>query len=49
MSTAFHLQTDGQRKRMNQTLKQYFKLFTGKNKHKWVDVRGPKLGCSQVG
>ena len=34
MSTVFHFQTDGQTKRMNQTLEQYFKLFTGNNKHK---------------
>ena len=38
MSTTFHFQTDGQTKRMNQTLEQYFKLFTGKNKHKWVEL-----------
>ena len=38
MSTAFHFQTDGQTERMNQTLKQYFRLFTGKNKHKWVEL-----------
>ena len=38
MSTVFHPQTDGQTKRMNQTLKQYFRLFTGKNKHKWVEL-----------
>ena len=38
MSTAFHLQTNGQTKRMNQTLEQYFKLFTKENKHKWVEL-----------
>ena len=38
MSTVFHPQTDGQTKRMNQTLEQYFKLFTGNNKHKWVEL-----------
>ena len=38
MFTAFHPQTDGQTKRMNQTLKQYFRLFTGNNKHKWVEL-----------
>ena len=38
MSTVFHPQTDGQTKRMNQTLEQYFKLFTGENKHKWVEL-----------
>ena len=38
MSTVFHFQTDGQTKRMNQTLEQYFKLFTGNNKHKWVEL-----------
>ena len=38
MSTVFHFQTDGQTKRMNQTLEQYFRLFTGDNKHKWVEL-----------
>ena len=38
MSTAFHPQTDGQTERMNQTLEQYLKLFTGENKHKWVEL-----------
>ena len=37
MSTIFHFQTDGQIERMNQTLEQYFKLFTKDNKHKWVE------------
>ena len=34
MSTAFHPQINSQTERMNQTLKQYFKMFTGNNKHK---------------
>ena len=38
MSTVFHFQTDGQTERMNQTLEQYFRLYTGKNKHKWVEL-----------
>ena len=38
MSTVFHLQTNGQTKKMNQILKQYFRLFTGDNKHKWVEL-----------
>ena len=38
MSTTFHPQTNGQTKRMNQTLEQYFRLFTGENKHKWVEL-----------
>ena len=38
MSTTFHPQTDGQTKRMNQTLEQYFRLYTGENKHKWVEL-----------
>ena len=38
MFTAFHPQTDGQTKKMNQTLEQYFKLFTKNNKHKWVEL-----------
>ena len=38
MSTVFHSQTDGQTKRMNQTLEQYFRLYTGENKHKWIEL-----------
>ena len=38
MSTAFHLQINGQTELMNQTLKQYFRLFAGDNKHKWVEL-----------
>ena len=38
MWTAFHLQTNGQTERMNQTLEQYSKLFVGNNKHKWVEL-----------
>ena len=38
MSTIFHFQTDGQIERMNQTLEQYFRLFTGDNKHKCVEL-----------
>ena len=38
MSTVFHFQTDGQIERMNQILEQYFKLFIGNNKHKWVEL-----------
>ena len=38
MSTIFHFQTDGQTERMNQTLEQYFRLFTRNNKHKWVEL-----------
>ena len=38
MSTTFHPQTDGQIKRMNQTLEQYFRLYTGEKKHKWVKL-----------
>ena len=38
MSTVFHFQTDGQTKRMNQTLEQYFRLYIRKNKHKWVEL-----------
>ena len=34
MSTNFHFQTDNQTKRMNQTLEQYLRLFTRKNKYK---------------
>ena len=37
ISTAFHPQTNGQIKRMNQTLKQYLKMFT-KKKYKWVEL-----------
>ena len=38
MSTVFHPQTNGQTERMNQPLEQYFKLFAGDNKHKWVEL-----------
>ena len=38
LSTVFHFQTDGQTERMNQTLEQYLKLFTGENKYKWVEL-----------
>ena len=38
ISTIFHFQTDGQTKRMNQILEQYFRLYTRKNKHKWVEL-----------
>ena len=38
MSITFHPRTDNQIKKMNQTLEQYFKLYTGKNKHKWVEL-----------
>ena len=38
MFTVFHPQPDGQTKRMNQTLEQYLRLFTGDNKHKWVEL-----------
>ena len=38
ISTAFHPQTDGQTKRMNQTVEQYLRLFTRENKHKWVEL-----------
>ena len=38
MSTVFHFQTDGETKKMNQILEQYLKLFTGNNKHKWVEL-----------
>ena len=34
MSITFHLQINGQTERMNQTLEQYFRLFTGDNKYK---------------
>ena len=38
MFTTFHPQTVGQTKKMNQTLDQYFRIFTGDNKHKWVEL-----------
>ena len=38
MSTACHFQTDGQTERMHQTLEQYFRLYAGNHKYKWVEL-----------
>jgi len=36
MSTAFHPQTDGQTKRLNQTIEAYLRAFVGKEQDNWV-------------
>jgi len=36
MSTAFHLQTDGQTERLNQTIKAYLRAFVSKEQDDWV-------------
>ena len=37
LSTAHHLQTDGQTEQMNRDLQQYLRLFTAENQDKWAD------------
>jgi len=36
MSTAFHLQTDGQTERLNQTIEAYLRAFVGKEQDDWI-------------
>jgi len=36
-STAYHPQTDGQTERMNQEIKQYFRLFINYRQNDWFD------------
>ncbi len=38
LSTAYHLQTDEQMKRMNQTLKQYFRCYINYRQNDWVQL-----------
>jgi len=40
LSTAFHLQTDGQMKRMNQKLEQYFQMFIDHQQEQWPEWLG---------
>ena len=37
MSTAYHLQTDGQTERLNQMLEQYLHCFINYNQNDWID------------
>ena len=36
LSTAYHLQTDGQTERINRDLQQYLRIFTSEKQDKWV-------------
>jgi len=40
LSTAYHPQTDGQTKRMNQELEQYLRVFIGHRQEQWLDWLG---------
>ena len=40
LSTAFHLQTDGQTERANQELKQYLRMFVDYHQEQWLDWLG---------
>jgi len=37
LSTAYHLQTDGQTERMNQELEQYLRMFMDYRQTKWLE------------
>ena len=37
LSTAYHLQTDGQTKRLNQNVKQYLRLFVSQRQNDWPE------------
>jgi len=37
LSTAFHLQTDGQTERVNQELKQYLRMFINHRQEQWPE------------
>jgi len=37
LSTAFHLQTDGQTERVNQELEQYLRMFIGHRQEQWPE------------
>jgi transposase InsO family protein len=36
MSTAYHLQTDGQIERLNQTLEQYLRYYVNNRQDNWI-------------
>ena len=38
ISTSFHLQTDEQTKKMNQTLKIYFRIYCSEEEEDWIKV-----------
>ncbi len=38
MSTAYHPQTDGQSKQMNQTVETYLRHYVNKNQNNWVQL-----------
>ena len=38
LSTAFHLQTNGQTKRQNNTIKSYLRVFVNYKKNKWANL-----------
>ena len=40
LSTAFHLQTDGQTERMNQKLEQYLRMFIDYQQEQWLEWLG---------
>jgi len=40
LSTAFHLQTDGQIERMNQELEQYLQMFIDHHQEQWPEWLG---------
>ena len=40
LSTAYHLQTDGQTERVNQELEQYLRVFIDYRQEQWLDWLG---------